>query len=480
MMDTDIPAQDLIETFRSAGQEHVFRWWDELDEAGRARLLEQLREIDLRQLDSLIAGIKDETSASKPSGTPEQPAHIPLPTSPEDHDKRKAASEEGRRLLRAGKVAALMVAGGQGTRLGFEGPKGTFPIGPISKKSLFHIHAERILAARRRYVSAIPWYIMTSNSTDAPTRQYFEEAGYFGLPPEEVIFFRQRMMPAVDRKFRLAMTARDSILLSPNGHGGTLLALAETGMLDDMERRGIEEISYFQVDNALVPAIDPVFLGFHRAANAEMSSKAIPKRYSEEPIGAFVTIYGQLTVVEYSDLDKTEKHRKAPDGSLVYGLGSPAIHAIRVEFARTETEHGFRLPFHVAEKSAEILDENGSLVKPDGKNVYKFETFIFDALGHTQRSVILDVFREEEFSPVKNAEGRDSPESCRRDMTALYARWLEAADIPVPRGEDGHPRDAVEISPLYALDAAELTERVPKNLSVNGPLYLGPDFERRG
>ena len=479
MTGADASTQDIIQEYQAAGQGHVFRWWDELDEEERACLLAQLQEVDLAQLASLVADLKAAKLAPKPQGAPEQPEHIALPKTPEDFRKREEAAAEGVDLLRAGKVAALTVAGGQGTRLGFEGPKGTFPIGPLSQKTLFHIHAERLLAARRRYGSVIPWYIMTSDATDAPTRHYFEETGYFGLPPEDVLFFRQRMMPAVDREFRLAMVAKDRILLSPNGHGGTLLALEETGMLDDMERRGIEEISYFQIDNVLVPAVDPVFLGFHHAARAEMSSKAIWKRDAEEPIGAFVSVDDHLTLVEYSDLDENEKHRTASDGSLVYGLGSPAIHAIRVDFAREETEGGFRLPFHVAEKGAETLDESGNLVKPSEKNVYKFETFIFDALAHTQQSILLDALREEEFSPVKNAEGQDSPDTCRRDMTASYAQWLEAAGIPVPRDENGCPQAAIEISPLYALDAAELAEKVPKNLSVEGPLYLDSDSERR-
>jgi len=287
-----------------------------------------------------------------------------------------------------------------------------------------------------------------------------------------VHFFRQRMLPALDLNFRLVLTAKDEVLLSPNGHGGVFPALAESGMLDDMERRGIEVISYFQVDNALVPAADPVFLGFHSLASAEMSSKAVWKRDAEEPIGAFVRIGGSLIVREYSDLSREQMRERRGD-RLLYGLGSIAIHAVRVDFARRETRSGFKLPFHLAKKSAACLDESGALVQPKEKNVYKFETFIFDALRDTRRSVVLEIRREEEFSPVKNAVGQDSPETCRRDMSALYADWLSEAGVRVPRERDGRPSHPIEISPLFALDAAELAARAPKDLNTTGPIYLG-------
>ena len=310
---------------------------------------------------------------------------------------------------------------------------------------------------------------MTSDATDRPTRDYFEKHAWFGLPREDVHFFQQRMMPALDRNFRLVLVAKDQILLSPNGHGGTLLALAESGMLDDMERRGIEEISYFQVDNALAPAADPVFLGFHSLAGAEMSSKALWKREPEEPIGAFVRIGGSARRQGIQRPQPRADARADRGGQLLYGLGSIAIHALRVDFVRRETRSGFKLPFHLAEKSSPSLDESGALVQPKEKNVYKFETFIFDALRDARRTVVLEVRREEEFSPLKNATGKDSPETCRRDMSALYASWLDQAGVRVPRDERGAPKHPIEISPLFALDAAELAGKVPKDLNISRP-----------
>jgi UDP-N-acetylglucosamine/UDP-N-acetylgalactosamine diphosphorylase len=475
------PDSEIMAALRGAGQGHVLRWWDELDPARHGGLMEQLRQVDVVGLGALIADVRAGRLNPPTGGRPELPDYIRLPGTPAEKRARETARAAGERLFRAGKVAAVMVAGGQGTRLGFDAPKGTFPIGPVSDRSLFQIHAERILATRRRCGGALPWYVMTSDATDRPTKEYFEKHAWFGLPREDVQFFQQRMMAALDRDLRLVLVAKDRILLSPNGHGGTLLALAETGMLDDMERRGIEEISYFQVDNVLVPAADPVFLGVHSLAGAEMSSKALWKRDPEEPIGAFVRIAGpaesgdfRIVVREYSDLTREQMHEQTAGGQLLYGLGSIAIHALRVDFARRETQSGFKLPFHLAEKSSPFLDDSGALVQPQGKNVYKLETFIFDALRDARRTVVLEVRREEEFSPLKNATGKDSPETCRRDMSALYAGWLEQAGVRIPRDERGAPKHPVEISPLFALDAAELAAKAPRDLNVAGPILLAP------
>ena len=467
---------------RGAAQGHVLRWWDELDSAGRARLMEQLRSVELDRLRALIADVRAGRINAPPAGRPELPDYVRLPATPEEKSARENARAAGERLFRAGKVAAVTVAGGQGTRMGFDAPKGTFPIGPVSGRSLFQIHAERILATRRRCGGALPWYIMTSDATDQPTKDFFEKHAWFGLPREDVRFFRQRMIPALDPNLRLVLVAKDQILLSPNGHGGTLTALAESGMLDDMERRGVKEISYFHVDNALAPAADPVFVGCHSLAGAEMSCKALWKREPEEPLGAFVRVAdaggstrrARLVVREYSDLTREQMHERTAGGQLLYGLGSIGMHVLRVDFVRRETQPGSSLPFHRAEKSSPFLDESGARVQPKDKNVYKFETFIFDALRDARRIVVLEVRREEEFSPLKNAEGKDSPETARRDMSALYAGWLEQAGVHVPRDERGAPKHPVEISPLFALDAAELAGKIPRDLNVAGPILLAP------
>ena len=468
-------SEELARSFRAAGQGHVFHWWDEIGAEGRARLSEQLRSVDLQLLTSLIADMKAIPPGARQRGKPEFPEYVPLPRNAEDVRKREAARSLGEDLLRAGKVAPLMAAGGQATRLGLSGPKGSCPIGPVSKKPLFQIHAERIRAVRRRCARRIPWYIMTSEPTDQPTREFFKAHDYFGLPGEDVRFFKQRMMPVVDRDSRLVMRAKDALVFSPNGNGGVFPALVETGVLDEMRARGVEEIIYFQVDNPLVQSLDPVFAGFHRTASAEMSSKAVAKRDPDEPVAAFVKLGGRVAVVEYSELSERQKRERGPDGRLLYGLSSPAMHIFGVDFVKRLTADGIKLPFHVASKRSPCLNEQGDLVQPAELNVRKFELFIFDAMREAERWLILEVRREEEFSPVKNQTGNDSIESCRRDMMALHAGWLDQAGICVPRDASGRPLHPVEISPLYAMDASELAARVPKGLTVNGPLYLGPE-----
>jgi len=466
--------EPIFNSLREIGQEHVLRWWDELDADGRRRLTAQLERVDLHLLASLAAQVREGRLGRERAGTATLPDFVRPPRSLEEELERESARRTGEQRIRDGKVAVLTVAGGQGTRLGYHGPKGAFPIGPVTGKSLFQIHAERIVATRRRYHCQAPWYIMTSEETHEPTRRFFEEHGYFGLPGEDVRFFRQGMMPALDRELRIVMLEKDRILLSPNGHGGVFAALRESGVLDDMTRRGIQEISYFQVDNPLVPAVDPVFVGFHCLSASEMSSKAMWKRDPAEPIGALVRLDGRLTVVEYSELTPEQMHARNERGDLIYGLGSPAIHIISVDFARRIASNDDLLPWHLAEKSAPFLDERGRRVEPTGKNVYKFERFIFDALPYAERTIVMLVDRRQEFSPVKNAEGQDSPATCRADMTAVYAEWLTSAGVAVPCDERGRALYPIEISPLYALDAEEAAYKVSKGLRVEGPLYLGP------
>jgi UDP-N-acetylglucosamine/UDP-N-acetylgalactosamine diphosphorylase len=260
--------------------------------------------------------------------------------------------------------------------------------------------------------------------------------------------------------------------MSPDGHGGTLKALDRSGCLDDMENRGIEEISYFQVDNVLVKPLDPVFIGCHCQAGAEMSSKVVRKAYPEEKVGVLGMRNGSLSVVEYSDLGQEEMNARGPDGELKYWAGSIAVHMIQVAFLRRLKREKLELPFHRAEKKVPCIDAQGRPVEPDKPNGVKFESFIFDALGHARRTVSLEVLRREEFSPVKNAHGMDSPETARRDFMELFASWLKDAGVALPRREDGGLAVQVEISPLVALDREEAVAKIPRDLAIQGDLYL--------
>jgi UDP-N-acetylglucosamine/UDP-N-acetylgalactosamine diphosphorylase len=456
--------EELRAQFDSAGQGHVFGFWEELDEAGRERLLADAREVDLLELAHLNETlVRGHDGAGADLSELEPAPYIPLPgddaAARERWDKAYAAGEEA---VRAGRVAAFVVAGGQGTRLGFDGPKGTFPVTPVKEKPLFQVFAEKIRAASERYARPIPWFIMTSHANHEATGRFFAENAYFGLEPERVRLFRQGRMPAVDHEGRILLAAKDRIAMSPDGHGGSLRALVRSGAVAAMEEAGIDLLSYFQVDNPLVPVIDPAFIGFHLEAGSDASSIMIPKAYPKEKLGHFCRQRGRTVVIEYSDLPDELAEQREANGELFFRAGSIAIHLFDREFVRrcgsgSDTE--FHLPFHRAEKKIPTIDAAGNPVEPDGPNGIKFEMFVFDALPFAQKPVIVEAAREDVFSPVKNAEGVDSPRSCREDQCRQFARWLRAAGEAVPTDDSGLPPFALEVSPLFAYEQAAFAER---------------------
>jgi len=488
--------QALRRRIAEAGQEHVFRFWNDLGEESRRRLLAQLAGVDFDELTDLIQHhVTGIPSTAGPTTLPPdlQPApFIPLPRAEANAARRRDMRELGEEILASGKAAAMVVAGGQGTRLGYEGPKGAFPIGPVSERPLFEIFAHAILAARRAYAAPIPWYIMTSPANDLETRDFFEAHNYFDLPVTDVKCFAQGMMPAVDLQGKLLLAKRDELAWNPDGHGGSIRALARCGMLADMAARGIESISYFQVDNPLVPPLDPVFLGYHADARSDMSSKMARKRDPKEKLGVFCLSAGlrpgaaglrpggagRLHVIEYSDLPDALAEARNPDGSLRFEAGSIAIHILSRSFVeRLSGGRRFALPFHRAEKKIPYVDEKGRTRSPDRPNGIKFETFVFDALPMAERPVVLEIDRRREFSPVKNADGLDTPATARRDMVRLDAKRLEEAGVKVPRDAAGEPKFKVEISPLLARGAEELKAVVARlHLRVIvADVYLGPE-----
>jgi UDP-N-acetylglucosamine/UDP-N-acetylgalactosamine diphosphorylase len=276
------------------------------------------------------------------------------------------------------------------------------------------------------------------------------------------MFFRQRQMPAFLPDGRIALAERHRVALSPDGHGGSLWALADSGALADMRQRGIDTISYFQVDNPLVHAIDPLFVGLHLVTESEMSSKAVAKASDEERVGVFCVADGKLGVIEYSDLPVELARAKNPDGTRRFDAGSIAIHVLSRAFVERLTEPGatVQLPWHRADKKVTVVDDAGQVITPASPNVVKLEMFVFDAIPLARNPLVLFTRREEEFSPVKNGEGVDSPVTARRDLVRRAARWLETCGVRVPRGADGEPAQPIEISPAYALDAVDLRQRM--------------------
>ncbi|HEV2292672.1 MAG TPA: UDPGP type 1 family protein [Tepidisphaeraceae bacterium] len=464
----------LKQKLESIGQGHVLRFADSLDPARRSKLTKQLESLDLDAITELAEShVRSKPPLPLPKDIqPVKPfARVPAPDQVQLYND---AEQRGRELLKAGKIGAFLVAGGQGTRLGYEGPKGEYPVTPIKGKPLFQVFAEQLLAHSRDCGCAIPWYIMTSDINDDRTRAYFKDNACFGYDPRNILFFQQGMMPAFAMDGRLLLSEPDSLALSPDGHGGSLRALEKSGALADMKKRGVEHLSYFQVDNPLVHCIDPLFLGLHDLTGSEMSSKTIPKANALEKVGNFVIGEGVLQVIEYSDLPEALAKQTNPDGSLTFNAGSIAIHALRRSFIERLNQGGrLSLVWHRAEKKVAYLDEAGIAVKADKPNAVKLEQFVFDAIPLAKGAIVYETERAEEFSPVKNAEGVDSPATCRRDQIRRAARWLTKAGASVAMKDD-EPDAVIEISPLFATSEQQFTSRpLPvKQVRPGDVLYL--------
>lgn len=464
----------MKQKLESIGQGHVLRFADSLDPARRAKLTQQLESLDLDALSELVES-QVRIKAPLPLPSDIRPVKtFPRVPGPDQVQLYKDAEIRGHALLKGGKIGAFLVAGGQGTRLGYDGSKGEYPVTPIKNKPLFQVFAEQLLAHARACRCPIPWYVMTSDINDARTRAFFESNGYFGCDPRNILFFQQGMMPAFATDGRLLLGEQDSLALGPDGHGGSLRALEKSGALADMKQRGVEHLSYFQVDNPLVQCIDPLFLGLHDLTGSEMSSKTIPKANALEKVGNFVIGDGMLQVIEYSDLPESLAKQTNPDGGLKFNAGSIAIHALRRSFVERLNQGGrLSLIWHRAEKKVPYVDEAGNAVKPEKPNAVKLEQFVFDAIPLAKDAIVYETDRAEEFSPVKNAEGVDSPATCRRDQIRRSARWLTQAGASVAM-KDGEPDATIEISPLFATSEQQLASRpLPvKQVKSGDVLYL--------
>ena len=463
--------EDLFDALRAHGQEHLAVALGTLEEAAAARLRRQIAGLDLGLVDRLRAlVVAPPADAAPPALAP--PELFPLRRGPGEQRAAEEATRHGEKLLAAGKAGFVLVAGGQASRLGYDGPKGAFPVGPLSGRTLFACHARRLLALARRHGVATPWYVMTSAANHAATRSFFESHAWFGLDEKDVFFFEQEMLPALDEEGRMLRAAPDALFMAPNGHGGCLSGLRASGALADMRARGLEQLSYFQVDNPLARPADPLFLGLHAARGADMSSKVVEKRDADEKVGVIGFVDGRLGCIEYSDLPAELREAREPSGALAFRAGNIAIHVLSVDFLERVTEGALVLPWHVARKKMRVWGPGGE----EERVGFKFETFVFDALAHAERSVTLEVARELEFSPVKNASGEDSPDTARRALCRLHAAWVRAAGLPLPAPDEGgvHP---VEIDPLLAESEEEFAARVAagsfeRHERGNGHLYL--------
>ena len=464
---------ELLELLAPFKQEQLLRFWDTLDAGQRESLASEIRSIDFSLVAELYrqADSGAEMRALAARGT-SPPAFVLR--DPSNRISPEAARQEGIKALQAGRVGVMLVAGGQGTRLGFKHPKGMYPIGPVSGKSLFQIHFEKVRAAARRYGVRIPLYLMTSPETHEGTVAYLRAHECFGLSANDLCVFCQGTMPAVDdRAGKVLLADRHRVALSPDGHGGMLAAFARSGAMADARRRGVRHLFYFQVDNPLVSVCDPEFLGYHLLSRSRFTSQVVRKQDPMEKVGNVFAVNGELYVIEYIEFEKLDpeiRSKGAAEGTPVFWAGSIAVHAFDLAFLRRVAPKAESLPFHKAKKKVAHLDEQGNLIKPAEPNAQKFERFIFDLMPWAGRAATLvEVDRARHFAPLKNASGEphDTPESVETQLSASHRAWLRGAGFAV---DDDVP---VEISPLFALDAEELAGRMLSKKPITQPTYFG-------
>lgn len=448
-------------------QSRLRRFVEELSTEQLQELDSQIASVDFEQLARLCSCEEAQVDWSAMAERAEPPPAVRLGQTPEFGDSL-AAKACGEKLLREGKVAAILVAGGQGTRLGFDKPKGLFPIGPVSGRSLFQIHCDRLLAVMQRYDVSIPLFVMTSPATDRETREYFAENNNFGLKPEQLQVFCQGTMPAVDDSTgEVLLAAKHQIALSPDGHGGVLAALDNTGCLEKAKEAGVEHFFYAQVDNPLVQLCDPSLLGFHALAESQLTTQVVQKRFATEKVGNVVLVDGKVQIIEYSDLPDAAAEKINEDGSLKLWAGNIAVHIFDRDFLQSVASDAEGLPFHRAHKKVPYVDDSGKLVEPAEPNAIKFERFVFDLLPMAKKAIVVEGDASEVFAPVKNAEGAavDTASHSRDAQVALHRSWLAQAGATVPDDIQ------VEIHPRWALSPEDIGERV-QGVKFEADTYL--------
>ncbi|MCK5834763.1 MAG: UDPGP type 1 family protein [Lentisphaeria bacterium] len=454
------------------GQSHLLQFYGELSPKEQESLVKQIESINLAALPALVEKyIINPTEEELPAEIAPAPFYGLNPTEESDQALLATAFEVGEKAIAAGKVALCTVAGGQGTRLGYDGPKGTFPVSPIKSKSLFELFADQIKGLNQKYNVTLKWYIMTSLINHTQTQDFFQENNFFGLNASDVTFFTQGVMPVFGQDGKILLANKGEVAMAPDGHGGTLIALKNSGIIAEMEEGSIDYISYFQVDNPLVYVIDPLYVGLHELTGSEVSNRSLTKTNAFEKLGNFCIIDGKLQIIEYSDISDELATSTSADGELRFRAGSPAIHLFNRSFIDKITSESLSLPFHVANKKVPFVDVTGTKVTPTENNAIKLETFVFDAIPMASKAIVLEADRTEQFGPVKNATGVDSAESCQAMLQDKAATWLESAGVTVPRNADGSLNCTLELSAEKYPSSSEI-DADQINLVVGAENYL--------
>eukprot|EP00397_Hematodinium_sp_SG-2012_P028603 GEMP01030130.1.p1 GENE.GEMP01030130.1~~GEMP01030130.1.p1 ORF type:complete len:473 (+),score=119.69 GEMP01030130.1:104-1522(+) len=444
--------EELRALYARHGQEHVLQWYDQLNDDEKEELLNQLETFDLASISTIF----EVSMAAVESGVGElEPITDFQKTADATAEAKLAWENAGMQALRAGRIAALVLGGGAGTRLGFDGPKGMYDIGLPSKKSLFQLFAERVVSLRALAGNAsIPFIVMTSPNNHDVTVSFFQSNNYFGLPEADCIFFKQGVLPCLTSEGKLMMEAKNRVATSPDGNGGIYPALQKEGVISELRKRNVHGIHVFSVDNALACPADPLFVGFVLGRDGDCGNKSIWKAHPEEKLGVVAKRNGQFCVAEYNELDTKRKELRDEKGTLLFGAGNVCNHFFTLDFLENKVLPQWSHNYHVAHKKIKCLDDKGEVVTPEKNNGIKLECFIFDVFQMSERFSLIECQRDEEFAPVKNAPGaaEDSPDTARAMLCNLSRRWIET------NGGTMVGDGLIEISPLVSYRGENLSE----------------------
>ena len=406
--------ETIRKTLKKYSQEHLLNGYERLDDVKKKQLLDQIKTTDFELINNLYNNTKKKTETSNDTISP-----IEFLDKEKLNGYYRSFQETGEKAIRAGKLATVTMAGGQGTRLGHNGPKGTFDIGLESHKSLFELLSEGIKEEAKKYGVTIPWFIMTSRENNEETIKFFEKNKCFGYQKDKnLFFFKQGELPMVDTEGKILIGEDGLIKEAADGHGGIYESLVKRGMTEKMKQMGIEWVFIGGVDNCLVKMVDPVLMGIAIDKKVTVACKSVVKANPHERVGVFCKRNGKPNVIEYTEITNEMAEAVDENGELLYGESHILCNLFSVD--AIERMGAKPLPYHSAFKKAKYIDKEGNLVVPDSPNAYKFEAFLFDAFSVVDEMAILRVKREEEFAPVKNAEGVDSPETARKLYKNFY------------------------------------------------------------
>lgn len=407
---------EIKAVLKKYGQEHLLNNFENLDEAHKKELLKEIKGINFELVTSLYDSTKKEKKNTKDEITP-----IDYLDKFKLGDKYKYYENIGKKAIKEGELAVVTMAGGQGTRLGHNGPKGTYDIGLDSHKSLFELLSDGIKEEAKKYGVTIPWFIMTSRENNKATIEFFEKHKYFGYQKDKnIFFFIQGELPMMDTEGKILIGEDGLIKLAADGHGGIYESLVKTGMTKKMKELGVKWVFIGGVDNCLVKMVDPVLMGVAIDQQVTVACKSVVKANPQEKVGVFCKRNGKPNVIEYTEITEDMAEARDKDGELLYGESHIVCNLFSVD--AVERMGANPLPYHVAFKKAKYIDKDGNLVEPDSPNAYKFEAFLFDAFGEVDEMAVLRVKREEEFAPVKNADtvGVDCPKTARELYKKFY------------------------------------------------------------